>query len=42
MSNPNKPKNGKEIDFMSSPSLQQAVQKSKRKQTIKYIVITIV
>lgn len=41
MSNPKEPNNGKEINFMSSPSLQLAVQKSKRKQTIKYIVITI-
>jgi hypothetical protein len=31
----------KEIDFMSNPSLQLAVKKSKRKQTLKYIGITV-
>jgi hypothetical protein len=31
----------KEIDFMSNPSLQLAVKKSKRKQTFKYIGITV-
>jgi hypothetical protein len=31
----------KEIDFMSNPSLQLAVKRSKRKQTFKYIGITV-
>ncbi|MFS0634825.1 anti sigma factor C-terminal domain-containing protein [Mesobacillus foraminis] len=29
----------KELDFISSPSLQMAVKKSRRKQTIKYVII---
>lgn len=41
MSDNNKTKNENEIDFMSSPSLQMAVKKSKRIQTIKYILIAI-
>ncbi|MDR7238446.1 anti sigma factor C-terminal domain-containing protein [Neobacillus drentensis] len=41
MSDHHEPKKGKNIDFMSSPSLQKAVKKSKRKQTIKYVIITI-
>ncbi|TKC14949.1 anti sigma factor C-terminal domain-containing protein [Robertmurraya kyonggiensis] len=41
MSDNNKTKNENEIDFMSSLSLQRAVKKSKRIQTIKYMLIAI-
>jgi hypothetical protein len=42
MTDNHEPKNGENIDFMSSPSLQKAVKKSKRKQTIKFVIITVV
>jgi Sigma factor regulator C-terminal/Sigma factor regulator N-terminal len=41
MSDKREPKDGEEIDFISSPSLQKAVKKSKRNQTIKYVTITV-
>jgi hypothetical protein len=41
MTDNNEPKKGEEIDFMSSPSLQKVVKKSRRKQTIKYVFITV-
>lgn len=41
MTDNNKTNHENEIDFMSSPSLQKAVKKSKRKQTIKYVTITV-
>ncbi|WP_026564662.1 anti sigma factor C-terminal domain-containing protein [Bacillus sp. UNC41MFS5] len=41
MSDNHEPKKGENIDFLSSPSLQKAVKKSKMKQTIKYIIITV-
>ncbi|MEQ2529485.1 hypothetical protein EKG37_16655 [Robertmurraya yapensis] len=42
MTDNNKTNHENEIDFMSSPSLQKAVKKSKRKQTIKYVSITVI
>ncbi|WP_040209197.1 anti sigma factor C-terminal domain-containing protein [Neobacillus jeddahensis] len=42
MSENHEPNNEKEINFVSSPSLQKAVKKTKRKQTIKYVIITVV
>lgn len=41
MTDNNKINHENEIDFMSSPSLQKAVKKSKRIQTIKYVSITV-
>lgn len=41
MSDKHEQKNGEEINFLSSPSLQRVVKKSKWKQTMKYIIITI-
>lgn len=42
MSDTNDPTKGEEIDFMSSPSLQKAVKRSKRKQTLKYVFIAMI
>ncbi|MEH7304169.1 anti sigma factor C-terminal domain-containing protein [Neobacillus drentensis] len=41
MSDNHESKEEEKIDFVSSPSLQKAVKKSKRKQTIKYVIITV-
>ncbi|WML27388.1 anti sigma factor C-terminal domain-containing protein [Neobacillus sp. OS1-33] len=41
MTDNNKPKKGEEINFMSSPSFQKVVKKSRRKQTIKYVFIAV-
>ncbi|WML44332.1 anti sigma factor C-terminal domain-containing protein [Neobacillus sp. PS3-40] len=41
MSDKHEPKNGDEIDFISSPTLQKAITKSKRKQTIQYVIIAV-
>lgn len=42
MSDNHEQKNGEDIDFLSSPSFQMAIKKSKWKQTFKYVVITII
>ncbi|CAH2714599.1 hypothetical protein BACCIP111895_01771 [Neobacillus rhizosphaerae] len=41
MSDKQDSKNVEDIDFLSSPAMQKAIRKTKRKQTIKYVIITV-
>ncbi|CAH0315491.1 hypothetical protein SRABI96_05196 [Peribacillus sp. Bi96] len=41
MSDNHESKKEKEIDFINTPSLQKALKKTKRKQTIKYVIIAV-
>lgn len=41
MSDKHDSKNVDDIDFLSSPSMQKAIKKTKRKQTVKYVFITV-
>ncbi|MCO0597049.1 anti-sigma factor C-terminal domain-containing protein [Peribacillus butanolivorans] len=41
MSDKNESNKVEEIDFTSGPSMQKVIKKSKRKQTIKYVIITV-
>ncbi|MCM3597209.1 anti-sigma factor [Metabacillus idriensis] len=41
MSDKHDSNNVEDIDFLSSPSMQKAIKKTKRKQTIKYVIISV-
>ncbi|MGG4155845.1 sigma factor regulator N-terminal domain-containing protein [Bacillus muralis] len=41
MSDNHESKKEEEIDFISTPSLQKAIKKTRRRQTIKYVIIAV-